>query len=188
MVTSRRTCPGRRPNRALTSVDGFRGCIDGPRSTRSPSMASTVHPCSYPDAPPAHLPRRDSCLPIRRPAPSAASSRLFPEPRSAPLPSSDVSSPPSPRNPDRAAPVAELWASTAGHHGLRHHRRPPPRLRAHLRHQRQRRGAQVHGVVHLESSTTSTPRSPELACTTVIAFPFSNAFAPKRRFPQMLTF
>lgn len=75
--TSRRTRPGlRRPNRALPSVDGFRGCIDCPRSTRSPSIASTVHPCSSPDAPPAHLPRRDSRLPIRRPAPSAASSRL----------------------------------------------------------------------------------------------------------------
>ena len=79
--TSRRTRPGlRRPNRALPSVDGFRGCIDGPRSTRSPSMASTVHPCSCPDAPPTHLPRRDSRLPIRCPAPSAASSCLPPNP------------------------------------------------------------------------------------------------------------
>jgi hypothetical protein len=43
-------------------------------------MASTLHPCSRPDAPPAHLPRCDSHLPIRRPAPSAASSRLPPNP------------------------------------------------------------------------------------------------------------
>jgi hypothetical protein len=93
-----------------------------------------------------------------------------------------------PGNPDRAPPVTELWASTASHHGLRHRRRPPPRLRARLRPQRQRRGAQVRGVVHRESSTTSTLRSPESAYTMVIAFPFSNAFAPKRRFPQMRTF
>jgi hypothetical protein len=114
--TSRRTRPGlRRPNRALPSIDGFRGCIDGPRSTRSPSMASTMHPCSCPDAPPAHLPRRDSRLPIRRPASSTASSRLPPNPAPR-LSQAPTCHPHPPREPR---------SSTTSHRIMGEHRQPP---------------------------------------------------------------